>query len=281
MTDYADVTGEIGTWVRSHGIRHVVGCPVSVEGRTWGAMIIFSHEAEPRAGVTEDRMLDFVKLVSTAIANAQGRSELLASRARVVAASDESRRRIERNLHDGAQQQLVSLGLRLRAVEATVPPGQAELRTELSSTVQSLSAILEDLHEISRGLDPSILTRNGLRPALKSLARRSAVPVELDVRVCRRLPEQVEVAMYYTVSEALTNVAKYAHASEVDIELRLEDEVARLSVHDDGVGGAHFGGGSGLVGLRDRVEALGGGIHVVSPSGGGTSLIVDIPVRDV
>jgi signal transduction histidine kinase len=278
MSDYENNPSVIGGWVARQGIRYVVGCPVKVEGSIWGVMLIYSLRTEPRPGFTEDRMLEFVELVGTAIANAQGRSELLASRARVVAASDESRRRIERNLHDGAQQQLVSLGLRLRAAEAAVEPWQRDLREQLSATVKGLASVLEELQEISRGLDPAILTRHGLGPALRSLARRSSVPVDLKLHLDRRLPEQVEVAIYYTLAEALTNVAKYARASMVDVELRLEETTVRLSVHDDGIGGADLAGGSGLVGLRDRVEALGGRIKIVSPAGQGTTLLADLPV---
>jgi signal transduction histidine kinase len=277
-TDF-EPTSVIGAWVRSQGIRYVVSCPVRVEGRIWGAMLTYSLKAELEAALTEGYMLDFVELVGTAIANAQGRSDLLASRARVVAAADESRRRIERNLHDGAQQLLVTLGLKLRAAQTAVAPCQEHLEEQLASTVQGLTCVLEDLREISHGLDPIALTRNGLPPALRGLARRSTVPVELDIRLGRRLPEPIEVAIYYTVSEALTNVAKYAHASAVDLHLTVEDTTIRLSVQDDGTGGAHLSGGSGLIGLKDRIEALDGTIQLISPTGGGTSLLVDIPTE--
>jgi signal transduction histidine kinase len=277
-THFEQGADAIGTWVRSQGIRYVVGCPVNVEGRVWGAMLIYSLKAELEPGVIEDRMLAFVELIATAIANAQGRSDLLASRARVVAAADESRRRIERNLHDGAQQQLVTLGFELRMVEAGLAPCQQQLKEQVSNTVQGLTSVLEDLQEISRGIIPPILARHGIRPALRSLARRSPVPVTLEVHLGGRLPEPIEVAIYYTVSEALTNVAKYAHASVVEVDLTTHDTAVRLSVHDNGSGGAHIGGGSGLVGLKDRIEALGGRIEVLSPAGGGTSLLVNIPI---
>jgi signal transduction histidine kinase len=278
MTDYERATSAIGIWARSQRIRYVVGCPVKVEGRIWGAMLIYSLKAEPQPGVTEDRMLAFVELVATAIANAQGRSDLLASRARVVAAADESRRRIERDLHDGAQQQLVTLGFKLRMVEAAMAPCQQQLKEQVSSTVHGLTSVLEDLQEISRGIIPPTLARHGLRPALRSLARRSPVPVTLDVHLGGRLPEAITVALYYTVSEALTNMAKYAHASAVEVHLTTHDTAARLSIHDNGLGGAHLGGGSGLLGLKDRIEALDGRIEVLSATGAGTSLLVDIPI---
>ena len=277
ITDYEHATSALGIWARSMGIRCVAGCPVNVEGNIWGAMTMYSLVTDIPPG-TEDRLLEFVELVGTAIANTQSRSDLLASRARVVAAADESRRRIERDLHDGAQQQLVTLGLKLRTAQTSVAPCQEELKKQLISTVQGLTSVMENLREISRGLVPGILTRSGLHPALRSLARRSPVPVKLNVRACQRLPEPIQVAIYYTVSEALTNVAKYAHASAVDVHVTMQDTTVRLSIHDDGIGGAHIGGGSGLVGLKDRIEALGGKIDIDSPVGGGTSLLSDIPV---
>jgi signal transduction histidine kinase len=207
-----------------------------------------------------------------------GRAELTASRARVVAAGDEARQRIERDLHDGTQQRLVSLGLELRAADAIVPPGSDELRAQLARTADGLAAALEDLQEVSRGIHPAILNKGGLGPALKALARRSAMPVELDIRGDRRLPEQVEVAVYYVVSEALTNTAKHADASLVRVDLDVQDSVLRLAVQDDGAGGADPANGSGLLGLRDRVEAIGGGLWLTSQPGEGTSVHVTIPV---
>jgi signal transduction histidine kinase len=207
-----------------------------------------------------------------------GRAELTASRARVVAAGDEARQRIERDLHDGTQQRLVSLGLELRAADAIVPPESDELRAQLARTAEGLAAALEDLQEVSRGIHPAILNKGGLEPALKALARRSAMPVELDIRGDRRLPEQVEVAVYYVASEAITNAAKHACASLVHIDLEVQDSVLRLAVQDDGTGGADPDHGSGLVGLRDRVEAIGGDLELTSPPGEGTSLRVTIPV---
>ena len=208
------------------------------------------------------------------------RAELTASRARVVAAGDEARRRIERDLHDGTQQRLVSLGLELRAAEAMVPPGSDELHAQLAGAAQSLTAAVEDVQEISRGLHPAILSKSGLGPALKALVRRSAVPVELDVRVDRRLPERVEVAGYYVVSEALTNAAKHANPSVIQVDVKAIDGAVRLAMRDDGVGGADPDHGSGLVGLRDRVEAIGGHLEITSPPGAGTSLLVTIPLGD-
>jgi signal transduction histidine kinase len=279
VPDYGAPTNAIGRWRRRNRIRYAVGCPVKVEGRIWGQVVLLTGAKEPECGVTEDRMLEFVELIGTAIANAQARSDLLASRARVVAASDESRRRIERNLHDGAQQQLVTLALRLRAAGTAIAPCQQRLQQHLSGTVEELTYLLEGLQEISRGILPPTLTRNGLCPALKFLARRSPVPVTLDVRLGARLPPPVEVAIYYTVSEALTNVAKHAHASTVKVCLTRQEATVHLMIRDDGRGGAHLTGGSGLLGLKDRVEALSGRIEVISPAGGGTTLLVCIPAE--
>jgi signal transduction histidine kinase len=222
-------------------------------------------------------MAQFTELVATAIANAESRAELTASRARVVAAADETRRRIERDLHDGTQQRLVAAALALRGVEAAVPPELGELRDRLDQAAQRISGAVDELQEISRGIHPAILSRGGLKPALRNLARRSGIPVELDVDTVRRLPAPVEVAAYYVVSEALTNAAKYAQASVVRVGVEADDATLRVAIRDDGVGGADPGRGSGLVGLRDRVEALGGQLSVESPVGGGTTLLVAIP----
>jgi signal transduction histidine kinase len=224
-------------------------------------------------------MADFTELVATAIANANSRAELTASRARVVAAADETRRRIERDLHDGTQQRLVSLGLELRAAETAVPAELTELGGQLSRAAGSLGEVVADLQEVSRGIHPAILSKGGLGPALRALGRRSAVPLELDVRGDRRLPDRVEVALYYVVSEALTNSAKHAQASVIHVELAAADSVVQLTVHDDGKGGADPANGSGLLGLRDRVEALGGRLDIMSTIGKGTMLRVTIPIE--
>jgi signal transduction histidine kinase len=210
-----------------------------------------------------------------------GHAELTASRARVVAAADQSRRRIERDLHDGAQQRLVSLALELREAEARVPPNQYELRSRLAETAEGVTAVLEDLQEISRGIHPAILSEGGLGPALKTLARRSTIPVRLDIDSGRRLPEHVEVAAYFVTSEALANAAKHSEASVVHVNFEANGGIARLAIRDDGVGGAEAGPGSGLIGLTDRVEALGGTILIVSPPGSGTSILVELPLEGI
>jgi signal transduction histidine kinase len=208
----------------------------------------------------------------------RSRDELLASRRRIVAAADQSRRRIERDLHDGIQQRLVSLLLDLRTAEAGVPADRTQVKSQLAAIADGLTNALDDLREISRGIHPAILSEGGLAPAVKALARRSPVPVEVEVDLPARLPESVEVGTYYVVSEALANTAKHAHASVTHVDLRANDDSLQLTVRDDGVGGADAMRGSGLTGLADRVQALGGAISITSPAGQGTTLAVKIPI---
>jgi signal transduction histidine kinase len=228
---------------------------------------------------TEDRLMKFTELVATAIANAEGKSELAASRRRIVAASDETRRQIERDLHDGTQQRLVALGLAVRAAEADVPRELEQLHRELSRVAQGLAEAVDDLQEISRGIHPAILSKGGLGPALKTLGHRSPIPVELEITTDARLAEGIEVAAYFVASEALANAAKHSQASRIDVSLRESDAGLVLSVRDDGVGGADTAGGSGLVGLTDRVEALGGSIRVDSLPGKGTKITAELPLE--
>jgi len=230
---------------------------------------------------TEGRLAKFTQLLGTAIANAESRGELEASRARIVATADATRRRIERDLHDGAQQQLLSLALEIRAAQAATPPELREHRAELAHVAQGLTNVLDDLREIALGIHPAILAEGGLGPALKTLAHRSPIPVEFDVRVERRLPGPVEVTAYYVVSEALTNAAKHAEASIVRVDADVRDGILRVVVLDDGVGGADPVRGSGLLGLKDRAEAIGGRISLDSSHGAGTSLRVELPLGDL
>jgi signal transduction histidine kinase len=208
------------------------------------------------------------------------RRDLAESRARIVTAGDRARQRIERDLHDGIQQRLVSLVLELRAAEGAVPPDAPQLRAQLDGIARELTGTLDELRELSRGIHPAILSEGGLRPALRALARRSPVPVEVEVDVPNRLPEPVEVAAYFVVSEALANAAKHARASVVRVSARAEERSLRLSVHDDGVGGATPGSGSGLIGLVDRVQALDGTISITSPPGAGTTLLINLPLGE-
>jgi signal transduction histidine kinase len=279
VDDQADAPGRIAAIMREAGVRSSVGCPIVVEGRHWGVLIVSSAGGDPLPEGAELRLFEFAALVATAISNSQARAELEASRLRIVAAADEARRRIERDLHDGIQQQLVSLALELRVAEDAVPAELPELRRRLLHTVEGLVAALDDLRELSRGIHPAILAQGGLSLALKGLARRSALPVELDVQIERRFPDHVEVAAYYVVSESLANAGKHAQASMVRVALNDVGSWLVVSVEDDGVGGADPARGSGLTGLADRVEALGGRITVRSPAGKGTSTVVELPVE--
>jgi signal transduction histidine kinase len=265
--------------IRRLGLRSAAGAPIVVDGRIWGALVICSSQPDPMEAETEARIGDFADLVATAIFNAETRAELAASRTRIITAADQARRRFERDLHDGAQQRVVSLSLEVRAVEASIPAEQQQLRDQLSNVVDGLAEVSTELQEISRGIHPAILSKGGLGPAIKTLARRSTVPVGLHLNVDRRLPESVAVAAYYVVAEALTNAAKHAQASEVSVSAVAADDELHLTISDDGIGGAVAGSGSGLIGLKDRVEALAGHLGISSPAGSGTTLTVVVPLR--
>jgi signal transduction histidine kinase len=235
--------------------------------------------AQPRPELL-DRLTDCERKVLALTSNTASPAPLAASRARIVANADETRRRIERDLHDGSQQRLVALALELQSVKNAVPSERPDLLAQLSHLEDGLRAALDELREIARGLHPAILSEGGLRPALKSLGRRSALPVELKLGAVQRLPEPVEVAAYYVVSEALANAVKHAHASVIHVEVTVVDHALHLGIRDDGAGGADPTRGSGLVGLKDRVETLGGTITVQSPAGAGTSLQVEFPIEE-
>jgi signal transduction histidine kinase/uncharacterized protein YoaH (UPF0181 family) len=280
IDSYAEEPGPAAAAAREMGWHSSVGAPITVEGRLWGVLAVVSTSDLPLPLDTERRLAEFTELVATAIANAENRVALDASRARIVATADATRRRIERDLHDGAQQQIVSLALELRAAQATAPPELGEHRAELSRVIDGLKGVLDELHEIALGIHPATLAEGGLAPALKTLARRSPIPVELDVRADVRPPEPVEVAAYYVVSEALANAIKYASASVVHVDVQARDRVLRVAVRDDGLGGADPARGSGLLGLKDRAEAIGGTLFLHSPHGGGTSLRVELPLDE-
>jgi signal transduction histidine kinase len=275
-TDTYPTSSPLADEARRLGVRSTVGCPITVEGRLWGLIGVSSSRPEPLPAYTEARLTGFAELAATAIANAEARAELTASRARIVATTDQARRRIERDLHDGAQQRLVSVALRLRTAAAAIPP-EEEVQQELAGIGSELDDVLADLRELSRGIHPAILSEGGLGPALRTLARRSSVPVELQVGTKGRLPERIEVAAYYVVAEALANVAKHAGASVVQVDVDADDGLLRLAIRDDGVGGADPARGSGLVGLKDRVETTGGTLRVESRRGQGTRLLVELP----
>jgi PAS domain S-box-containing protein len=270
--------GTIAELARGFGVRAAVAAPVVVEGRLWGVVQAGWSRDEPPPPDTEERMAQFAELLDTAIANAEGRAALIASRARVVAASDQARRRFERDLHDGVQQRLVTLALELQVAESMAPRDNEGLVAQLAQLREGLREVFDDLRELGRGIHPAVLSRGGLAPALRALARRAAVPVKLDLAVDKRLGDQVEVGAFYVVSEALTNAAKHSQASQVEVSVQARDGVLELTIEDDGVGGADPARGSGLTGLADRVAALGGTLAIASPPERGTSLRIELPV---
>jgi signal transduction histidine kinase len=279
IDDYSDASGEAAALARERGMRSIVGVPISVAGRLWGVVMVASASEQPQRVDIAGRLAGFTELVGSALANAEAQAALTASRARIVAAADNARRRIERDLHDGAQQRLVSLALQLRsAVRASPPPKAGELVAQMDLVADELIGVLEELREIAHGLHPAALAEGGLRPALKRLARRSPVPVRLDVRIDGRLPEPIELAAYYVVSEALTNTAKHASANIIEARVETRGGALHVRVHDDGRGRADLTRGSGLIGLTDRVEALGGRLWLHSPPGAGTTMHMALPL---
>jgi signal transduction histidine kinase len=274
MDEYHGLDGAVAAIAQTAGFQSVAGAPIVADGRVWGAIVVVSSSG-PLPEHAEVRVAEFTELVATAISNATTHAELIASRARIVAASDEARRRIERNLHDGIQQRLIALALDVQTVRAGVPEASPQ-HEGLARLEGDLESVLEEVQEISRGLHPALLARRGLRPPLGALARRSSVPVELHVSGPRS-PEPVEVAAYYAVSEALTNAIKHAHASLITIEVESTDTKLRATVQDDGLGGAVVGEGTGLSGLIDRIDALGGTLAISSPPSGGTRVEIELP----
>jgi PAS domain S-box-containing protein len=280
VESYDDARGDLAELIRARGIRSEVAAPVIVDGQLWGSIIAgWDSDEAPPAGA-ERRLAGFAELVATAVSNALARSELVASRARIVTAADEARRRIERNLHDGIQQQLVSLQLELKTVDLGVPPELNHTHADIERVQGILETVLDDVREIAQGVHPATLSQWGLEPSLRTLARRSPVPVELEMDVRDRLPASIEIALYYVVSEALANVAKHARATHVMVSVTLTDGWLTATIRDDGIGGAGFGDGSGVAGLVDRVEALGGRLSLVSPPQHGTTITAALPLRD-
>jgi signal transduction histidine kinase len=273
---YGGLPGAVAETARSAGFRSVAGAPIAVAGRVWGAIIVVSSR-DPLPESSDARLAEYTELVATAISNATTRAELIASRARIVAAGDEAQRRIERNLHDGIQQRLIAIALDVQTVRGRLPEAGPPVRDGLERLERDLESVLEEVREISRGLHPPLLARRGLRPPLLALARRSPIPVELQISG-PRAPEPVEIAAYYAVSEALTNAIKHSRASVVTVELQTTPTLLRAVVGDDGVGGAVVAGGTGLRGLIDRVDALGGTLTIHSPAGAGTRLEMRLPI---
>jgi len=273
--DYTEKPGEIADNMRLMSYRSSVSAPIVVAGILWGAVGIAS--AEPLPVDTEARLGAFCELVSLAVASAQARADLSASRARLVKAGDEQRRKLERNLHDGAQQRLVSLALTIRLARRQLESNSDAVAASLEGAAKELDLALEELRELARGLHPAALTEQGLGPALTNVAKR--LPIEVDVSAPdERLPENIEATAYYIVSEALTNVVKHAEASKAKVDMTLAGDALKFEITDDGRGGADPSAGSGILGLRDRAEAVGGTLFVISPPGKGTVVTAQLPI---
>jgi signal transduction histidine kinase len=275
---YEEVDGTLAATVRGVGYRAGVAAPVSVGGRLWGVLAAATTTDEPLRGDLEQRLCDFADLVAQALANADAYEKLAASRARVVEVGDTERRRLERNLHDGAQQRLVSVALGLSVVGRKLESDPEAAREVLSAAQDDLAQGLAELRELARGIHPVVLTERGLGPALDSLLARAPVPVEIVEIPDERLAPSVEAAAYYVVAEAITNVGKYARASGATVGVSRSHTRATVTVCDDGVGGADANHGSGLHGLAARVESLNGRLDVDSPPGRGTRIKAEIPL---
>jgi signal transduction histidine kinase len=261
LDDYSQASGEIGTVARSVGTRSMVAAPVVVDGRTWGVLAATWADQLPPPEATEERMASFARLLDTAIANADSRDQLTASRARVLAAGDEARRRVVRDLHDGAQQRLVQTIVTLKLARQD-PEHADELTTEALETAER--AMIE-LRDLAHGILPAVLTRGGLRAGVAAFVARLDLPVDVDV-MSERLPADIEASAYFIVAEALTNVVKHAGATRATVRAAVEDGVLAIEVGDDGAGGADPEG-HGLVGIADRVAAHGGRLRIESDDG--------------
>jgi len=278
IDDYTDVPGEAARLTRLAGYRSAVMAPITAGGRLWGALSVFSASAQHFRPDAQQRLADFTNLVALALESAEAHDQLTASRARIVEASVAERRRLERNLHDGAQQRLVTLAVHLRIAQESLREDPAAAEAMLADVGEELKLALEELRELARGLHPAVLTDRGLEPALHSLANRASFPVEIVGVPPVRLAEAVEAAVYYVVAESLTNAAKHADASAARIAISATTEEVVAEISDNGSGGASMAGGSGLRGLADRVEALGGQLDLESPSGDGTVVRATLPL---
>jgi signal transduction histidine kinase len=255
-----------------------VAAPITAAGRLWGALFVFSASANYFPSDAQQRLADFTSLVALALESAEAYDQLTASRARIVEAGVAERRRLERNLHDGAQQRLVTLAVQLRMAQECLRDDPSAAEEMLSAVGEDLKLALEELRELARGLHPAVLTDRGLAPALHSLATRAPFQVKLAGVPPGRLPEAVEAAVYYVVAESLTNAAKHAGAAEAGVEMTTTDDRVTVEIRDNGSGGANLTGGSGIQGLADRVEALGGRFELQSPAGAGTVVRATLPL---
>jgi signal transduction histidine kinase len=277
VDDWSDVPGPIAAFVRAAGVSSSVGSPILVDGRLWGAVAVHTTRPEPLPPDTESRLENFTELVATAISNTQARADLAASRARLVAAADEERRGVVRDLHDGAQQRLVQTILTLKlALQACANGEPLDVPAVLTQALDQTQLATEDLRELAHGILPAVLSHGGLRAGVHALASRMPLPVESFVSV-GRLPASIEATAYFVVAEALTNIAKHSRARRATVNARIEDGTLRVEVRDDGIGGARPEG-SGLVGLADRLAALDGQLRIESPADGGTLVAADFPL---
>jgi signal transduction histidine kinase len=276
VNSFADAHGPIAQEAQGLGIRSSVGCPIVVEGRLWGVIAASSKSSTPFPPDTEWQIGEFTELVATAIANTEARTEVAASRARIVAAADEERLRVVRDLHDGAQQSLVAAILTLREAHDARRREVEDLPALLTAALDHAEQANAELRELAHGILPAVLTGGGLRAGVSGLVSRTPVPVENDVSV-GRLASAVEATAYFVIAEALTNVAKHAQARRATVTARVEDGTLQVRVRDDGVGGARPDG-SGLLGLADRLAVLDGHLRVESPTDGGTLVAADIPL---
>jgi signal transduction histidine kinase len=275
--NYADATGQLAEDIQGEGIRSAVGTPIIVEGCLWGLIAAGSSQERPLPPDTEARLASFTELVATAISNTEARREVAASRARLMAATDHERQRVVRDLHDGAQQRLVHTIVTLKMAQAVLQNEEdSELSALVTEALDNAEQATVELRELTHGILPTVLTKGGLGPGVEALASRTPVPVEIGVSV-GRLPTAVEATAYFVIAEALTNVAKHAHAAHAEVMAGIEDGMLAVQVRDDGVGGARRDG-SGLVGLADRVAALDGRLRIESPADGGTLVAATIPL---
>ena len=277
VDDYSGVGGELAARLRESGIVTAVGAPITVAGRLWGAIMAVGDRPHVFPPDTEQRIAGFAELVTAALANADAREQLAASGARIVEAGYEERRRLERDLHDGAQQEFVAAGLSLRVAREKWPGEPDQTLQLIDAALEQLEMGLRDLRELAAGIHPSVLTDRGLPAALQSLATRCAVPVEVGPLPAEWLPPAVETTAYFVVTEALTNAVKHARCTRAEVGVRLEDGSAVVEIRDDGVGGIDGLGGSGLRGLADRVGALRGDFEIESPPGRGTAIRARLP----
>jgi signal transduction histidine kinase len=275
---YAHPSGPLADVIDRLGLRSSVGCPILVDDRLWGALAAGSR-GEPLGPETESRLTNFTELVATAIANTEGRSALAASRARVVAAADDTRRRIERDLHDGAQQRLVHTIITLKWAQRALETGREDADDMVREALTQAEQTLVELRELAHGILPSVLTRNGLQAGVDTIVSRTPLRVTAEV-TDQRLAPTLEATAFFVISEALTNVVKHSGTDHAEVKVVVDDGTLRIEVRDAGAGGAHFAGGTGLIGLQDRVAALDGRLHVTSPAAGGTVVVALLPVPD-